>query len=170
MIKKEKLKCLSFFPAIVLMIVIFMFSAKEDKASAATSGRVTKVVVKVAEKVMDEQIKEETPLYEKIHFYVRKSAHFLEYMALGFSFVLPYYVYAKRKIALFLFSEFSAVLYACSDEFHQLFVKGREGRLFDIGVDSCGACVGVLLGMFCVYLVCLLQKRGRNRKVQKNES
>ena len=37
-----------------------------------------------------------------------------------------------------------AVLYACSDEWHQSFVPGREGRLRDVGIDSIGAVVASL--------------------------
>ena len=35
------------------------------------------------------------------------------------------------------------VLYALSDEWHQTFVPGRHGQLFDVGVDSLGALVAM---------------------------
>jgi len=34
-----------------------------------------------------------------------------------------------------------AMLYAFSDEYHQTFVFGREGKLKDVGIDS----IGILL-------------------------
>ena len=42
----------------------------------------------------------------------------------------------------------SAVLYACSDEFHQLFVAGRAGRINDVLIDSAGAVLGLALFLF----------------------
>ena len=43
------------------------------------------------------------------------------------------------------------IFYATTDEFHQLFVPGRTGRLLDIGIDSCGALLGSLILLFFVY-------------------
>ena len=47
--------------------------------------------------------------------------------------------------------QISAIFYANTDEFHQLFVPGRTGRLLDIGIDSCGALLGSLILLFFVY-------------------
>jgi VanZ family protein len=38
-----------------------------------------------------------------------------------------------------------SVLYAASDEYHQTFVPGRSGRLVDVGVDTIGALVALLV-------------------------
>ena len=38
-----------------------------------------------------------------------------------------------------------AMVYACSDEIHQLFVPGREGRVQDWLMDTTGALIGTLL-------------------------
>jgi len=37
------------------------------------------------------------------------------------------------------------VLYACTDEFHQLFVAGRHSSLVDIGIDALGAAVALAI-------------------------
>ena len=39
----------------------------------------------------------------------------------------------------------ASALYACTDEFHQLFVPGRTGQIFDVFVDTLGATFGCLL-------------------------
>ena len=39
--------------------------------------------------------------------------------------------------------------YAASDEFHQLFVPGRAGRVTDVLIDS----GGVIFGLFVVFVV-----------------
>ena len=38
-----------------------------------------------------------------------------------------------------------AALYAVSDEIHQTFVEGRVGAPLDVGIDTLGALVGVLV-------------------------
>jgi len=37
------------------------------------------------------------------------------------------------------------IVYALSDEYHQLFVSGRNGNLWDVGVDTLGAVIGLAL-------------------------
>ena len=43
------------------------------------------------------------------------------------------------------------------DEIHQLFIPGRTGRIFDVGVDSCG----ILLG--CILLTFIKHKTDKKR-------
>ena len=40
-----------------------------------------------------------------------------------------------------------SLLYAFSDETHQLFVPGREGKLTDVGIDAIGIAIGVIVVM-----------------------
>jgi VanZ family protein len=37
-----------------------------------------------------------------------------------------------------------SLLYAFSDETHQLFVPGREGKLSDVGIDAIGIALGMI--------------------------
>ena len=39
----------------------------------------------------------------------------------------------------------AALAYAFTDESHQTFVIGRSGNFFDVGIDSLGILVGVLV-------------------------
>jgi VanZ family protein len=38
-----------------------------------------------------------------------------------------------------------SLLYAFSDEVHQLVVPGREGKLADVGIDAIGIMIGLLV-------------------------
>ncbi|MDU4753179.1 MAG: VanZ family protein, partial [Clostridium butyricum] len=74
------------------------------------------------------------------NFIVRKCAHFLEYMILGFLIINLIKEDLKLKyIVLIVIS--GVFLYACTDEFHQLFVSGRDGNLRDIFIDTSGGTV-----------------------------
>ncbi len=48
-----------------------------------------------------------------------------------------------------------AVLYACTDEWHQSFVPGRHPMATDVLIDACGAAVALLL-------IWIMQRKTRN--------
>jgi hypothetical protein len=74
----------------------------------------------------------------------RKGAHVFEFFVLAYLFwkVLSHDVsdLKKRLYSIFILS----LVYAISDEFHQLFVFGREGKLLDVGID----CIGIFIFLF----------------------
>ena len=74
----------------------------------------------------------------KVPFYIRKLAHVVEYFIL---FLLTQRLtaqYIKLPKGLWLALGIT-VFYAMSDEFHQTFIPGREGKWSDVGIDSFGA-------------------------------
>lgn len=90
-------------------------------------------------------------------FFVRKTAHFTEYAILGLLFYLNLRHHSNKKQSLkhhssqkqspklFALAILFSALYACTDEFHQLFVPGRTGQPFDVLVDTLGATFGCLV-------------------------
>src|SRR5688500_12150835 len=85
-----------------------------------------------------------TPFEAGFDFSLKKLAHVVEYGVLTvllFS-ALRLHIALKRH-ALFS-AALVAIVYACSDEWHQSFVPGREGRLRDVGIDAVGALVASL--------------------------
>lgn len=83
------------------------------------------------------------------NFIVRKCAHFSEYFIFYLFLYNAYRDNFSKKKALIL-SLASVFLYACTDEFHQLFVPGREGRLRDVLIDTTG---GTLSMIVCYFLL-----------------
>ena len=84
--------------------------------------------------------------FRKIHYAVRKTAHFVEYCGLGL--LLWRLVHFDPAFAGLRSWEFPialcvAALYAASDEFHQYFVPGRTASVRDVLLDSCGAGFGL---------------------------
>ena len=97
---------------------------------------------------------------ESIDFFVRKTAHFTEYMILGGLWLLCIYNMPegnsslKKKIGI---SVCASAVYAMSDEFHQLFVEGRAGRWMDVGIDTMGAIAGIGLVTIGIKLFILIR-------------
>jgi VanZ family protein len=84
---------------------------------------------------------------EHVHLCVRKTAHALEYAVLGFLIWRVVHsaavLAAQRTPWHFRLSLLLAALYAATDETHQIFVPGREARVLDVLLDTCGAGFGL---------------------------
>ncbi|MBE5869890.1 MAG: VanZ family protein [Lachnospiraceae bacterium] len=141
------LKPLSFLPALVVMYMIFSFSSQSGADSSHLSYKVTKELVVIADQVLQKDMSEaqiETAV-EKYHHYVRKMAHFTEYMILAISVAFPLYVYGLRGLWLVFFAGAFCVGFACLDEYHQSFVAGRGPSKRDVLIDSSGALLGIYI-------------------------
>ena len=57
----------------------------------------------------------------------------------------------------FIYSLLICILYACSDEIHQLLVPGRSGEIRDIIIDGSGSSIMIL--MYYFYLKLFVKKR-----------
>ena len=81
---------------------------------------------------------------ELFHHIVRKLAHVTEYFILSLLLfrALRGGQTTTWKMAWFWICLLSVVAFACLDEFHQSFVKGREARLGDVGFDTLGGLIG----------------------------
>lgn len=87
--------------------------------------------------------------YSFAMFLERKAAHIAEYVVLSLLLLRMYLVYAPgRVVESAMFVATVALLYAVSDEIHQLFVFGREGKLSDVLIDSLGIIIGTTLYIF----------------------
>lgn len=53
----------------------------------------------------------------------------------------------------------TAVIYAATDEIHQLFVSGRSGRITDVLIDGCGAVAGTLIILLISRIIVMCRKR-----------
>lgn len=138
--------------AIIWMGVIFMFSAQVSDESKSSSNKVTSAVVNTVISIKKENISEEKrqKIIEDKTFIVRKSAHFTEYFILGLILIL--YLQTKEKLATkyIILAIIFCVLYATSDEIHQIFVDGRSCKIMDILIDTCGSSLAIL-GFTSIY-------------------
>ena len=144
------------------MIVIFSFSAQPDTESSEISGKVSYRLVQTANSLFHEGLSEQQMehIAEEIDHPVRKAAHMTEY---GILAVLVFHVLCafQWKKGRFLNAVCITAAYACTDEFHQLFVSGRAGRLTDVMIDSAGACIALALVEFIIYVCKKMKKRKR---------
>lgn len=146
------LKPLSFLPALLMMYLIFSFSAQTGEVSGELSYKISYQIVETKNELLNTGKTYEELAYEadQIHYYVRKAAHMTEYFLLAIALSFPLYVYKVRGLRLFLLAGILCVGFACLDEYHQSFVSGRSPGLRDVGFDSLGALIGILIiQLFC---------------------
>ena len=74
---------------------------------------------------------------------LRKSAHFVLYFMLGIYAILSSDVILKKK--RILYSLLFCLIYAASDELHQLLSPGRSAEIRDVLIDFSGSAAGVFL-------------------------
>ena len=144
---------------VVWMAVIFSFSAKPGDESEIQSLRAGKIVCSIFVPGYDNMSEQEQIfMAESIDYPVRKAAHATEYAILA-GFILGIVVTSLINWKHLLEVVFVAVVYASTDEFHQLFVPGRNGQFMDVLIDGTGALIGVLI-VFLVYkLVCKIKNK-----------
>lgn len=94
-------------------------------------------------------------------FIVRKSAHFLEYAALGF--LIGCALFLSRRRFSPIFSVLCCALYSVSDEIHQYFVPERACRIFDVGVDTFGSLTGALALALVIIVVNSIAMRRKEK-------
>ncbi len=72
---------------------------------------------------------------------LRKIAHFTEFMALGMCLCWLFGMLKKHPAMALL----CGTAVACVDETIQRFVPDRGPSIFDVGIDTCGVAVGILI-------------------------
>lgn len=130
---------------IIWMVIIFMFSNQNAKTSQATSDKIASDIVDTVEIVSKKDIPDSNKkkFISDTRFIIRKTAHFTLYLILG---VLAHLVFSSYNVSKpVIYSVIFCLLYACSDEFHQIFSDGRTAKLMDIFIDTCGGIVGNII-------------------------
>ena len=134
-------KIMAMVPAIAIAIAIFYFSSQPAVQSTATSDGVTRLLLAIADRLhlLELQSVDVPAVCAFLSMPVRKCAHITEYTVLFLSLVFglrTWGLHGKRLLNAALAVTF---FYACTDEFHQLFVPGRAGRFSDVLIDNIGA-------------------------------
>ena len=150
-----KLRRIIFFILVIInCITIFYYSNQVADTSSGSSGRVVNFLDEKFHitKGMDKN-EAETFKSEVLQPIVRKTAHFTLYTLLGLfimNFVLTYNgtTYQKGLLSFIL-----GVIYAISDEIHQIFIEGRSCEFRDVCIDSLGILTGILLTVFVMLLI-----------------
>ena len=127
------------------MVLIFAFSSQGHDVSSGQSEGAVAAIQQTTGLTLPETI-------------VRKMAHILLYATLGVLAALLVREYTRPGWRLVLSAEIIVILYATSDEIHQLFIPGRSGEMRDVLIDSTSSLVGITIATL-LYHHYLLRKK-----------
>ncbi len=128
---------------LIWMGVIFYFSSQVRATSNNLSLGVTEIVVKAVHKVVPKSGLD----VARLNHIVRKNAHFFNYLLLGIFVINAIRATGVNKKKAIIWTLLICILYASSDEIHQMFVPGRGPQVKDVLIDTMGALVGLVIFM-----------------------
>ena len=128
---------------IIWLIIIFYFSSQNGNTSQSLSDD---LLGKSFFSFLNFNNLEYQEFIYKYGYYFRKAAHLMEYLILGVLMYLNMIEYSNKNNVLI--SLLICIIYAISDEIHQLFVINRSFMIKDIIIDSFGSLLGILICLF----------------------
>ena len=125
------------------MVFIFVHSAMPGEVSGSESQYFAELLASL------------TGLsFDIASFIVRKAAHFTEFTVLGICLTVNFYDLRTAKQASVshpaAYAWIAGVLYAATDEFHQLFVEGRSCEFRDMCIDAAGVALGTIIASLVI--------------------
>ena len=124
-----KNKKINILLVVIWLIIIFIMSSFNASESSNQSNFIVNLIIKIF-----------GGNRQLITIIVRDLAHFIEYLILG---ILCSTLCEQKKD--FWWVVIFCIIYAISDEVHQMFVPGRAFQLLDIMIDSLGSFLGLVL-------------------------
>ncbi|MDE6882382.1 MAG: VanZ family protein [Lachnospiraceae bacterium] len=154
--------------AVLWMAVIFGFSAQPKEESGMVSEEVSERLLNVTGwffhlNIDEERVHEAARALER---YVRKGAHMTEFAVLAVLLYLWIGRWRMSRLRQYGIAVMLAILYAGSDEFHQLFVEGRAGLVSDVVVDGTGAVLGLALFILLPLCTAKIMREGRRIRLR----
>lgn len=137
-------KVINIILIILWMGLIFVLSNDTaEESSKKSDGLIVRCVQDIIKRNLSTKEKEKVLKY--LVKPVRKSAHFFLYFVLGILIINLFKSFELFNYKTILLAILLCFLYACSDEIHQLFIKGRSCEVRDILIDTIGSLSGILV-------------------------
>jgi len=125
------------------MAAIFFFSSQTGVESEDMSGIAQQTIITILLRFVSVEKIPRVVAYS-LEFLLRKSAHLLLFGFLGLFAASALKSYGVKD-GVFLKTFAFCVLYAVSDEIHQLFIDGRAALFTDVLIDAAGSAVGIFV-------------------------
>lgn len=128
----------------IWMSTVFSFSNEQGESSSNTSKKVSRMIVNIIDIQVNYTETKKEELIEQIEPVIRKLAHYTIYAIGGIIIANCVNQFCKKEKLLIGTSIIIGVLYAATDELHQLMVAGRSGNIKDVLIDSLGVITGIM--------------------------
>ena len=122
-------KIINIVLVILWMIVIFSLSNQNSLETTETTSIIYRIFRITSES-------------DVVFIIIRKLAHIIEYLILGFLLCNMFNSLNVKNV--FVYTVIICAIYSCSDEIHQLFIDGRNCQFIDCLIDVLGSIIGIL--------------------------
>lgn len=135
-------------------VIFFMSSMDTNKSNKESKSAINQVIQKtvdtsselgIIDKVQVPTEKKKKETVEELNQPLRKVAHASEYCVFTILLTIALSNSGLKGKKIFIIALAICFIYACSDEYHQTFVKGRTGQFSDSLIDTLGGAIGVTL-------------------------
>lgn len=158
--KLDKKTLLLFVLNIIWMGIIFYFSSQPGDESSQLSGAVTVFLLRLLDVIFLGKIPQGIKNLIGAGHIVRKAGHAAEYFILGVLVnLLLKRLTIKKSTAV---AAVICLLYAISDEFHQIFVSGRGPSALDVLLDFISSVFAIIFVNLIGYM------SARRKNIRKN--
>lgn len=146
-------KIISVILLILWIYMVFNFSNQKGSGSSNLSKKVSGTIIDILDinnKISQEEKEEKIKTIEPV---IRKLAHYAIYILGGILIINcmhVYEIYNKKEI---IYSAIIGIVYAISDEIHQLFINGRSGKIEDVIIDTIGILTGITIYLLIRQLI-----------------
>lgn len=155
-------RSISWIAAFCWMAVIFYLSHQPGSASSDLSSGIVATLLNFIDQVAPSLEFD----VESFHTFVRKNAHFIAYLLLSLLSLNAWRSSGLRGLKQLVLGFGMCVLFAVTDEIHQLFIEGRSGEARDVLIDSAGAALGAVIYLALDKLWCLKGRKDRKKQIK----
>ena len=132
---------------VTLIVCCLVFIWGNSLLPGSVSGAISDFFKRILQSLFEQSESDSSGM---LGFFVRKTAHFTEFTALGLSLCWLFGMLKKGNLLPFL----CGAAAACVDETIQIFVPGRGPSVRDVCIDSSGVLLGVILLTLGHHYVC----------------
>ena len=138
---------LSWAAVLFCLLSIYHLSAEPAAESVANSQGIVAGCLDLTMEVVQHQLDEpeKARLVQRIDRVAREYMHGVVYLVLGLALSNALLVSGVKGRQAWLLALSLCVLYAVSDEIHQVFVPGRSFQFSDLAMDTAGSIIGIWL-------------------------
>ena len=161
--KKNIIRIILILLLAITFIVIFNFSNEDSIKSGNTSKKITNEITKNIDSIQKLDKVEKTKELDRIESIIRKIAHFSLYTLVGILLMAICSTYNLNEKIRIIISLLSGIVYAISDEIHQMFIAGRTAKPTDVFIDTLGVILGIVITMLILKITSNRNKKEKSK-------
>ena len=150
---KKIVKHIPLIICILWMGFIFYNSSLNGEESNGTSYKVVNKITNNNYTYLGSSKNNNTKSVQNFNVFIRKNAHAFEFGVLSILLALTFFTYNRKGRSVVSTILLIVLIYAVSDEYHQLYVPGRGSNVKDVMIDFLGGIIGLLLFYISYYMV-----------------